>query len=175
MYSSEQATVRKVRLKEKKVRELMYCLKYNGRVSWTPQLPSQAKQCEDAAAPVCRQTTAKWHRVKPPKSEQHKIISEPQQPTSQVKMQLFVIPVSNKYRAYLFRPQSQQRTTKISLRFFWWYKANWAWGAGTQIHWSKQRKIARQSRQAPCWRESKFKCPFPGSAYELLLDRKSVV
>lgn len=98
----------------------MHCLKYNGRVSWTPQLPSQEKQCEDAAAPVCRQTTAKWHRVKqPPKSEQQKIVSGPLQPTSQVQRQLFVIPVSNKYGAYLFRPQSHQRTAKISLGFFW--------------------------------------------------------
>lgn len=56
----------------------MHCVEYNGRVSWASQILSEAKQYEDATDPVCRQTTAKWHRAKqPPKSEQHKNVPGP--------------------------------------------------------------------------------------------------
>lgn len=45
-------------------------LKCNGRVSWMAQLQPQAKLHEDAVAPVCRQTMAKWHMAKQPLTSQ---------------------------------------------------------------------------------------------------------
>lgn len=79
----------------------MHYLKYNGRVSWTSQLLSQAKQREDAADPVRRQTIAKWHRVKqPPNSEQHKNIPGLCSPQIRQKSNCLLFLVPSKYGAY---------------------------------------------------------------------------
>lgn len=95
----------------------------------------------------------------------------PCKPTGKVqKQQSLLFLVSNKYQAYLFTPRSQERASKISFKFFWWYKANWTWGSGTQIDVLIQtRKMWQQGSKAPRWRETKFKCPFFGGASLLLL------